>query len=231
MSTQQTVGLSHQADSLSLLSPREKQVLTLVCEGHATKSIAYHLGISFKTAACYRMRLMEKAGVHNSISLFRWALARGLVSPDPVVKPAAATNPVIPFPAPAPLVVERKPPAMEQRCVLIVDDDQALRQFVATVLEQEGYCTLQAQDGSEALLVAERNHIDLLLTDFEMPGITGLELIRIMHQHRLVGPVLVVTGHGDRLPSGGESQDRYALLAKPFTCRDLVVNVRAALEA
>jgi len=61
-------------------TPRELQVLQLICDGHSTKQIAAMLGISFKTAACHRMRLMDKAGVHDPISLFRWALRRGYVS-------------------------------------------------------------------------------------------------------------------------------------------------------
>ena len=62
------------------LTPRELQVLDLVCQGHSTKQIAGLLSISFKTTACHRMRLMEKAGVHDPINLFRWALLQGHVS-------------------------------------------------------------------------------------------------------------------------------------------------------
>jgi len=61
-------------------TPRELEVLELICEGRSTKQIAHTLGISFKTVACHRDRLMRKAGVHDAISLFRWALLNGLVS-------------------------------------------------------------------------------------------------------------------------------------------------------
>src|SRR6185312_9887032 len=60
-------------------TPRERQVLELICEGYSTKQIAGLLGISFKTAACHRMRLMDKAEVHDPISLFRWALIEGYI--------------------------------------------------------------------------------------------------------------------------------------------------------
>ena len=59
---------------------RERQVLELICTGRTTNQIAAQLGISHKTASCHRMRLMEKAGVHDTISLFRWALLQGHVS-------------------------------------------------------------------------------------------------------------------------------------------------------
>jgi DNA-binding NarL/FixJ family response regulator len=63
-------------------TPRELQVLELICQAQSTKQIADLLGVSFKTAACHRMRLMEKAGVHDAISLFRWALEKGHVTLD-----------------------------------------------------------------------------------------------------------------------------------------------------
>jgi DNA-binding NarL/FixJ family response regulator len=59
---------------------RELQVLQLICAGLSTREIADHLGISFKTAACHRTRLMEKAGTRNVILLFRWAIKNGYVS-------------------------------------------------------------------------------------------------------------------------------------------------------
>ena len=65
-------------------TPRERQVLELICEGYSTKQIAGLLGISFKTAACHRMRLMDKAEVHDPISLFRWALLEGYIVLDRV---------------------------------------------------------------------------------------------------------------------------------------------------
>jgi DNA-binding NarL/FixJ family response regulator len=74
-------------------TPRERQVLGLICEGHSTKQIAGLLGISFKTAACHRMRLMDKAGVHDPISLFRWALIEGYITierREPAANGAAA---------------------------------------------------------------------------------------------------------------------------------------------
>ena len=59
---------------------REFEVLQLICDGCTSKEIAARLGITFKTATCHRARLMDKAAVHSSISLFRWALTSGFVS-------------------------------------------------------------------------------------------------------------------------------------------------------
>jgi len=63
------------------LTRRELDVLKCLAEGHSTKEIAAMLGISFKTAACHRYRIMEKVGMHNTAMLVRFAIRIGLVRP------------------------------------------------------------------------------------------------------------------------------------------------------
>jgi len=63
------------------LSGRERQVLQLVGEGKSTKAIATHLGISVKTAESHRARLMKKLDIHETASLVRYAIRRGLIQP------------------------------------------------------------------------------------------------------------------------------------------------------
>jgi two-component system, NarL family, response regulator NreC len=62
------------------LTAREREVLQLIAEGKTTKEIASLLGISVKTAESHRSRLMEKLGVHETASLVRYAMRRGLIS-------------------------------------------------------------------------------------------------------------------------------------------------------
>jgi len=64
----------------SVLTIRELDVLKLICEGQPTKAVADILGISFKTVVTHRCHLMEKAGVHDVVSLFRWAIEQGFIS-------------------------------------------------------------------------------------------------------------------------------------------------------
>jgi two-component system, NarL family, response regulator NreC len=61
------------------LSGRERQVLQLVSEGKSTKDVAVHLGISVKTAESHRARLMKKLDIHETASLVRYAIRRGLI--------------------------------------------------------------------------------------------------------------------------------------------------------
>ena len=68
------------SEAESAMTPRELEILRLICEGYSTKEIAANLGISFKTVVSHRTRILRKAGVHDPISLFRWAVGRRLVS-------------------------------------------------------------------------------------------------------------------------------------------------------
>lgn len=70
-----------QLANIENLTPREVQVLKLIAEGQSTKRIADILGVTFKTAACHRSRLLAKVGVHESVSLVRWAIRQGIVVP------------------------------------------------------------------------------------------------------------------------------------------------------
>jgi DNA-binding NarL/FixJ family response regulator len=66
---------------LSILTNRERQILTLIASGHSTKQTASVLGITFKTAAGHRSQLMKKLRIHDTASLVRFAIRAGLVAP------------------------------------------------------------------------------------------------------------------------------------------------------
>jgi two-component system, NarL family, response regulator NreC len=63
------------------LSPRERQVLQLIAEGKTTKEVAADLNISVKTAETHRTRIMEKLDIHETASLVRYAIRRGMIQP------------------------------------------------------------------------------------------------------------------------------------------------------
>jgi DNA-binding NarL/FixJ family response regulator len=68
--------------SLAQLSPRQREVLQLIAEGHTTKAIAKKLGISVKTAETYRAELMGSLDIHDIAGLTRYAVRMGLITPD-----------------------------------------------------------------------------------------------------------------------------------------------------
>lgn len=70
-------------DSLSELTPRQREVLQLVAEGHSTKDIARKLNLSIKTVETHRGELMNRLDIHEVAGLVRYAIRTGLVTPDP----------------------------------------------------------------------------------------------------------------------------------------------------
>ena len=83
-----------------------------------------------------------------------------------------------------------------KRSILIVDDEESIRFSLKGGLEDEGYHTLLAADGEEAVQVIEKNEIDLILLDIWMPGKDGLQILEELNKDGFRPPVIIMTGHG-----------------------------------
>ena len=70
------------SEPLDQLTPRQREILQLIAEGNTTKAIAQKLGLSAKTVENHRAGLMERLNIHDLAGLVRWAVARGLVTPE-----------------------------------------------------------------------------------------------------------------------------------------------------
>jgi DNA-binding NtrC family response regulator len=118
------------------------------------------------------------------------------------------------------------------KTLLVVDDDQVLRQAEARILCRQGYTVLQAEGAAQALRLARQvAAIHLLITDFSMPEVDGLELA---HRFRAVHPetpVLMVSGSLSFLRDKTPDLDRLEFLAKPFLLKELLQKVRTLLDA
>ena len=114
-----------------------------------------------------------------------------------------------------------------KRRVLVVDDDGPLRQLMTVMVSQDGYETLQARNGDDALHLAESYRIDLLITDVEMPGMSGPELILNLRKRGLIGKSLLVTGNPSAIGHSAGLDDHVPLLAKPFNSRQLLGKIHA----
>ena len=114
--------------------------------------------------------------------------------------------------------------------VLVVDDEQRIRDVVDYALAKDGFRVTQAADGEQALLAVEREMPDLVVLDVMLPGIDGLELCRRLRA-RAALPILFLSARSDEidrivgLELGGDDY-----LAKPFSPRELVARVRAVLR-
>jgi PAS domain S-box-containing protein len=116
--------------------------------------------------------------------------------------------------------------------VLVVEDNDDVRELAESVLSMAGYAVLPASSGEQALQLLEGGaRVDLLFTDVIMPGgMNGLELVGKAQAQRPGLPVLVTTGYMDELPDRGGAKG-LTILAKPYKHETLLERVEAVLKA
>lgn len=117
--------------------------------------------------------------------------------------------------------------------ILLVEDDQGLRELTSTLLASQGYNVLTANNGSSALALARDypGSIHLLLTDVVMPEMSGPDLAAQLKTHRSEMNVLFMSGYAGKLLSHhGVFEAETALLTKPFTRQELLARVGALLQ-
>jgi DNA-binding response OmpR family regulator len=114
--------------------------------------------------------------------------------------------------------------------VLVVDDEEAIRELVRYTLELEGFRADAVADGPSALRALEGQPYDIVLLDRMLPGMQGTEVLRRIRAERRL-PVILLTAKGaehDRVEGLEAGADDY--VAKPFSPRELVARVRAVLR-
>lgn len=130
-------------------------------------------------------------------------------------KPASATN--------------NKNP---RRRILVVDDEPLILHLIALTLTESGYHVDAAEDGAVAWQALQANGYDLLVTDNNMPNVSGMELLEKLHASRLTLPVIMVSG---TMPTEELEQHPWlqiqATLLKPYTLAELFNTVKEVLVA
>ncbi|WP_122464379.1 MULTISPECIES: phosphate regulon transcriptional regulator PhoB [Brevundimonas] len=117
--------------------------------------------------------------------------------------------------------------------ILLMEDEDALGELVRYNLEKEGYRVVVAQDGDEGLLQIDEQLPDLVLLDWMMPGVSGIEVcrrLRAQPQTRNL-PIIMLTARGeetDRIRGLDTGADDY--LTKPFSMIELMARIRAVLR-
>jgi two-component system cell cycle response regulator CpdR len=115
--------------------------------------------------------------------------------------------------------------------ILLAEDDDAMRQFLATALSRAGHQVQSFPDGAQAL-TALPGRFDLLIADIVMPGIDGIELARQARNGNPQLRVMFITGFAAvALGSGGPPLANATVLSKPFHLRELVDRVQRMLAA
>ncbi|MEH6524507.1 MAG: response regulator [Sneathiella sp.] len=114
--------------------------------------------------------------------------------------------------------------------ILLAEDDDNLRPFLARSLENAGHEVLAFRDGEDAIPVLDTGEIDILVSDLVMPGINGIELARLAKDKAPDLPVIFITGFSAVAVEALETVDGVnKILSKPFHLNSLVEAVNRAL--
>ncbi len=116
--------------------------------------------------------------------------------------------------------------------VLLVDDDDEVREVTAGILEEVGYSVVAAADGAAALAVMDKEgeRVALVIADYAMPGMTGLELLTTIRRRRPGMPMLLATGYADHQSLSGDGLESDQIVRKPFRSAELLGRIEMVLE-
>ncbi|MCM0757288.1 response regulator transcription factor [Sporomusa sphaeroides DSM 2875] len=119
---------------------------------------------------------------------------------------------------------------MDKKTVLIVDDEEQIREILSLYFTQEGFAVAEAADGAAALLSAQRVKPDIIILDIMMPVLDGIEVCRQIRKFSNV-PIIMLTSRtqdDDRIMGLEIGADDY--VAKPFNPKEIVVRAKAVLR-
>jgi len=120
---------------------------------------------------------------------------------------------------------------MSRETILVVDDSEYILEFLGELLRQEGFTVLLARDGSEAMSALQRSRVDVLLTDLNMPNVSGMELIK--HTHRYHPDVIIVIMTGYASLESARDAIVYGVaeyVFKPFKSNEILTAIESSLE-
>ncbi len=115
--------------------------------------------------------------------------------------------------------------------ILVVEDDQMLREVVVAVLKEEEYLVQETGNGEEGLYLASQGVHDLLILDIMLPEISGLEIVKSLRSQNMLVPILLLTAKDsvqDKVIGLNSGADDY--LVKPFAIPELLARVQALLR-
>jgi two-component system chemotaxis response regulator CheY len=117
--------------------------------------------------------------------------------------------------------------------VLTVEDSQSMRDLVKRTLVDAGFDVAQANDGVEALAMAQANEYDIVLADVNMPNMNGIELIRALRaddRYRLTPILMLTTESSQERRREGKAAGATGWIVKPFIPKSLVDSLQRALR-
>ena len=120
-----------------------------------------------------------------------------------------------------------------EKTILVADDESHILNVVSLKLRNAGFRVVTARDGQEAFELAQQERPDLVITDYHMPQLSGLELCRKLKQDPQTSaiPAIMLTARGYHLePHDTEQSGVLRMLSKPFSPRALLATVNEVLQ-
>lgn len=115
--------------------------------------------------------------------------------------------------------------------ILVVDDEQVIREILADFLTMEGYWVRTAADGASALVELSKSHYDLVLSDMKMPNMDGIELLESIMKHTPHVVTIIMTGFGTvETAIDAMKRGAYDYILKPFKVEEVVHTIQRGLE-
>jgi DNA-binding NtrC family response regulator len=115
--------------------------------------------------------------------------------------------------------------------ILLIEDDSELATVIQDALEGSHYMVTLAQDGDEGFALARKNHYDALLTDFQLPGQDGLNIVHKLHEEKPHLPVILMTAHHSTdVAIQATRRGAWDYLMKPFPLATMLKLVERAVE-
>jgi DNA-binding response OmpR family regulator len=126
---------------------------------------------------------------------------------------------------------------MSQKRILIIDDDEELCEEVSEILRDESYHVSVANDGLKGYKMLEKNYFDLVLLDMKLPGLTGIEVLKLIKEQQIDLKVLIITGRPNQAKKVVQREGSYedkeeelismadGIINKPFNIAKLLKKI------
>ncbi|MCK5267605.1 MAG: response regulator [Spirochaetes bacterium] len=118
------------------------------------------------------------------------------------------------------------------KTIMTADDSRSIREMVSFTLKEAGYDVVDAQDGQEAMDKISKSHVDMLITDLNMPNINGIELIKKVRanaQYKFMPIIMLTTESHEKLKAEGRAAGATGWIVKPFDPEQLIGVVKKVL--
>ncbi len=116
--------------------------------------------------------------------------------------------------------------------ILVVDDSLSMQKMVSLTLKTAGHEVVEASDGTQALVIAQKDKVDLVLSDVNMPNMNGIELCQKLRQlpnHKFTPVLMLTTESAGDIKMKGKAAGATGWLVKPFNPSQLLATVKKVL--